>query len=90
MSSAVLVTDLRNLGPTSARWLGAAGIFFRADLEEVGAARAFHRVRQAGFRPSLNLLWALQGALFDLDWQDLPRELKDQLRKEVAALEAGG
>jgi len=32
---------------------------------------------------SLNALWGLQAALMDIDWRELPEELKDQLRVEV-------
>ena len=30
------------------------------------------RVKRAGFRPSLNLLYALEGALLDCHWQEVP------------------
>ncbi|MEM7583298.1 MAG: TfoX/Sxy family DNA transformation protein [Acidobacteriota bacterium] len=76
---------MRNLGPASARWLEVVGITSRSDLERVGAAGAFQRVRDAGFRPSLNLLYALQAALLDAHWTDLPAELKAQLRRAVEA-----
>ena len=54
---------LRNIGPKSAAWLRQVGLRTRADLEGVGAVEAFMRVKRAGFKPSLNLLYALEGAL---------------------------
>ena len=30
------------------------------------------RVKRAGFKPSLNLLYALEGALLDCHWQEVP------------------
>ncbi|NJL28342.1 MAG: TfoX/Sxy family protein [Thermoanaerobaculia bacterium] len=74
---------LRNLGPVSLRWLAAIGVTTREDLERLGAIEAFLRVRDAGFRPSKNLLWALKGALLDVRWDELPSELKAQLWREV-------
>lgn len=75
--------DLRNLGPVSAGWLAAAGIGCREELERLGAAEAFRRVRARGFGPTLNLLWALQGAILDLPCNELPGEMKAALRREV-------
>ena len=57
----------------------------REDLEAVGAVDAFMRVKRAGFRPSLNLLYALEGALLDCHWQDVPEARRTEL---VAAAEA--
>ena len=61
---------LRNIGPKSAAWLRQVGLRSRADLEAVGTVEAFMRVKRAGFKPSLNLLYALEGALRDCHWQD--------------------
>ena len=43
------------------------------------------RVRRAGFKPSLNLLYSLEGALRDCHWQDVPEARRQEL---VAAAEA--
>ena len=76
-------SELRNIGPASWRWLRVVGVTGREDLERLGAIEVFLRVRDAGFRPSLSLLYALQGALLDLHWADLPPELAQQLRAAV-------
>ena len=81
---AAVVSGLKNIGPASARWLLAVGVESRQDLEAIGPAEAFLRVRDAGFEPSLNLLYALQGAVLDAHWADLPTELRESLRAEVA------
>ncbi|MEM7356193.1 MAG: TfoX/Sxy family protein [Acidobacteriota bacterium] len=78
-----LAKALRNIGPTSARWLLAIGVESLHDLETIGSAEAFRRVRAAGFSANLNLLYALQGALIDAHWSELPAELKAKLRAEV-------
>ena len=76
---------LRNIGPKSAAWLRQVGLRSREDLEAVGAVDAFMRVKRAGFKPSLNLLYALEGALLDCHWQDVPEDRRNEL---VAAAEA--
>lgn len=76
---------LRNLGPKSAAWLRQVGLRTRADLEAAGTVDAFMRVKRAGFKPSMNLLYALEGALLDCHWQEVPQARREQL---VAAAEA--
>ena len=72
-------TKLRNIGPKSAAWLRQVGLRTQEDLESVGAVEAFIRVKRAGFRPSLNLLYALEGALLDCHWQQLPEARRGEL-----------
>ncbi|MCA3823781.1 MAG: TfoX/Sxy family protein, partial [Burkholderia sp.] len=57
------ICDLRNLGPQSERQLAAAGIHSAEDLRRIGALEAYLALRRAGIGRSLNLLWALVGAL---------------------------
>ena len=76
---------MRNIGPKSAAWLRQVGLRTRQDIAVVGAVDAFMRVKRAGFRPSLNLLYALEGALADCHWQEIPQARRDQL---VAGYEA--
>ena len=56
---------LRNIGPKSAAWLRQVGLRTYDDIAAAGVVDAFLRVKRAGFRPSLNLLYALEGALLD-------------------------
>lgn len=74
---------MRNLGPTSSAWLEAIGIKTRDDLEAMGAVEAYLRVKDAGFKPSLNLLWALQGAILDIPWSEIPPAMKEDLRRRL-------
>ena len=76
---------LRNIGPKSAAWLRQVGLRSAEDLAAAGAVDAFMRVKRAGFKPSLNLLYALEGALLDCHWQQVPDERRAEL---VAAAEA--
>jgi predicted flap endonuclease-1-like 5' DNA nuclease len=65
---------LRNLGPASQAMLAAAGVTSVAMLRRLGAVEAFRRVRANDARASLNLLWALEGALTGRRWQDVARD----------------
>ena len=60
-----------NLGPRSVECLVAAGVGNLAGLRELGAVRAFVRARAINPAVSLNLLWALEGALTGRRWQDV-------------------
>lgn len=70
---------LRNVGPKSAAWLRQVGIRTQSDLEALGAVASFIKVKRAGFRPSLNLLYALEGALLGCHWQQVPEARRSEL-----------
>ncbi|MGQ0586116.1 MAG: TfoX/Sxy family protein [Gammaproteobacteria bacterium] len=82
---------LPNLGPVSSRWLASVGIRRRSDLIRVGPVEAWLRVKAAGHKPSLNLLWALAGAERGLRWSKLSQEDRHRLLLELdaAATRAG-
>ncbi len=68
----------RNLGPKSIEMLSKAGISSDAQLVAMGTIAAFVAVRRAGCSPSLNFLWAIEGAISDRDLKVVARE--DRLR----------
>jgi DNA transformation protein len=76
---------LRNIGPKSAAWLRQVGLRSLGEIAAIGTVEAFMKVRRAGFKPSLNLLYALEGAILDCHWQEIPDERRTQL---VAGAEA--
>jgi DNA transformation protein len=76
---------IRNVGPKSAAWLRQVGVRSTDDLTRMGPVEAFLKVKRAGFRPSLNLLYAMAGAMADCHWAELPEARKQEL---LAALEA--
>ncbi|QEL55779.1 TfoX/Sxy family protein [Chromobacterium paludis] len=77
------IASLRGLGPQSSRMLAAAGIASLAQLQELGAVGAYLRVRAAWPGASLNLLWALEGALTGRDWRAVAREERTRLLLEL-------
>jgi hypothetical protein len=68
-----LDTPLRNMGPVSKRMLASAGIKSIETLRRLGSIEAYRRVRAHDPRASLNLLWALEGALTGRPWEDVAR-----------------
>ena len=65
--------------------LRSAGIRSAAQLQRLGSVRAFVQVQAAGLRPSLNLLWALEGALTGLPWQQVARFERTRLLLDPAS-----
>jgi len=79
-------TDRRkNVGPKSAAWLRQVGVRTMDDLTALGAVGAYIKVKRAGFKPSLNLLYALEGALVGCHWQQVPEDRRQQLLAEAEA-----
>lgn len=70
---------LRNIGPKSAAWLRQVGLRTHEDLAAIGTVEAFMRVKRAGFKPTLNLLYAIEGALQDCHWQEISEERRHAL-----------
>ena len=80
---------MRNIGPKSAAWLRQVGLRTAEDLAAAGPVEAFMRVKRAGFKPSLNLLYSLEGALCDCHWQEVPDARRTQLVEQAEAAIAG-
>ena len=80
-----MTAKLRNIGPKSAAWLRQVGLRSLEDVAAIGAVDAYMKVRRAGFKPSLNLLYSLEGALLDCHWQEVPDARRNEL---VQAAEA--
>lgn len=73
------IADLPNLGPKSRQMLERTGITSYEQLLSLGSVAAFERVKRSGADPSLNLLWALEGALTGLPWQVVARDHRTSL-----------
>lgn len=57
------IRDLRNLGIRSERLLQKIGVHTVEELRRRGPIRAYAELKRSGATGSLNLLWALVGAL---------------------------
>lgn len=83
---------IRNVGPKSAAWLRQIGIRTEEDLRRMGSVEAYRRVKLAGFKPTLNLLYSMAGAEDGCHWTALAEERKaalvlaaDAIDQEMAA-----
>ena len=89
MQSADAIANLPNLGPKSQQMLAQAGIHTLADLRALGAVAAYVQTKRAGARVSLNLLWALEGAITGLHWQEVARDHRSRLLWALEDCERG-
>ncbi|WP_212758161.1 TfoX/Sxy family DNA transformation protein [Usitatibacter palustris] len=70
--------------------LRKAGITSQAQLRKLGAVRAFVKVKASDSRASLNLLWALEGALSNRPWQEVAKRDRLSLLLAVEQQSKGG
>lgn len=87
-SSNTELLELKNLGAASVNILHAIGVNNYDDLKKIGAVEAYCRIRGRGIHVSKVMLYALQGALMDVHWNDLSPDLKAQLVEEAEHAEA--
>lgn len=85
------VSEMRNLGPMCERDLYAAGIHTAGDLNALDDEQAFLSMLQSWRCEGRNARacnaaadYALNGAIHDLDWLDVPKAEKQQLKMLAA------
>jgi DNA transformation protein len=81
------ISTLLNFGPKSQQMLAQAGIHTIEQLRELGAVRAYVQVKRSGACSSLNLLWAMEGALSGRHWQEVARHDRLRLLLELEDVE---
>jgi DNA transformation protein len=67
------------LGPKSLDMLRSAGISSLAQLRGIGSVAAYAMIKRAGCKPSLNLLWSLEGAISGEHWRTVARNHRASL-----------
>lgn len=77
------VGKLLNLGPRSTAWLAGIGVQTEDDLRAMGSVEAYCLVKAQQDGASLNLLYALEGALQARPWNAFTPEEKAALRDAV-------
>jgi DNA transformation protein and related proteins len=76
----------KNIGATIEKRLNKIGVFSLADLAQMTPVKAYQSICKQNLDktfPVCYYLYSLQGALLDLHWDDLPIELKIELREKV-------
>jgi DNA transformation protein and related proteins len=67
------IRELSNIGPKTATW-----------LEAVGVIEVYKRLKVLyPEKVSLNALWALQGVILDIPWNQLPESMKEDLKQRL-------
>jgi DNA transformation protein len=66
-----------------------AGIRSFDEVRRLGAVACYARVKNCDPRVTLNLLWALEGALSGLPWQVVAKEHRTSLLLALDALQNG-
>lgn len=75
--------ELKNLGAASVNILHAIGIHSHEELRQLGSVEAYSRIKARGIQVSKVMLYALEGALIDVHWNELDPDLKNQLLEQV-------
>ncbi len=74
----------KNIGKTIAEKLKEIGVYTLADLTEMTPKMAYQKICENypnKTLPRCYYLYSLQGALLDIDWRELPEEVKNELNK---------
>lgn len=78
------ISDLPGLGPASEKMLGTLDIMTAADLAKRGPVEVYLQLEETlGKTQSLNLLYAMVGALENKHWTQIAREEKTRLLTEL-------
>lgn len=78
------IEHLRNLGSKTGKLFRDVGVTTVEDLRKIGPVEAYYRLKTLSPQNvSLNALWAIQAGLLDIDWRQLPTEIKSKLRMAV-------
>ncbi len=75
------LTSMRNIGKEMAAKLTAVGIDSAGKLSELGAKQAFVKLKAAYPGVCLVHLYALEGAVQDMEFNELPEEKKKELKE---------
>ncbi len=78
------LSDLKNIGSKSEQWLNDFDIYTKEDIEEYGPVLIYKILRDNGYPVSKILVYALQGAIMNIHWNELPPEIKKEIDRELS------
>ena len=73
------LSELRGLGPVSVAMLGSVGITSAAQLRKADIFLLFQKIKAIHPRTSINLLYALLGAVDSQDWRTVARDRRTEV-----------
>ena len=74
------LTSMKNIGKEMARKLAVVGIDSPEALAELGAKHAFFKLKEVYPQVCLVHLYALEGAIQDIEFNSLPENKKQELK----------
>lgn len=91
------IAEMRNLGPVCQRDFNAVGVYTAEQLKQLGVEGAFVKMlvgrKQTGRSASCcnaAYLYALYGAIHDIDWRELPEKKKAEFKALAAEMRESG
>jgi len=91
------ISEMRNLGPACEKDLAAVGITKASQVIKLGAEETFVRmlvgrmkVGRSGKCCNAAYLYALYGAIHDIDWREVPEKKKSEFKSLAADMRASG
>lgn len=88
---------MRNLGPACEKDLNDAGIHTAQQVIKLGAKETFIRMLIGRMRAGRSAkccnaayLYAIYGAIHDVDWREVPDEIKSEFKAFTAELRSSG
>lgn len=91
------ISEMRNLGPACEQDLNAVGIMTADDVKRLGPEGTFIRMLRGRVqlgRATLSCnaiyLYAIHGAIHEMDWRDLPVKTKEKYKSFTAQLRESG
>jgi DNA transformation protein and related proteins len=75
------LSEMQNIGKEVAQRLTEVGINTSTDLKSVGSEQAFLRLKAIDPGACFSMLCALEGAISDIRWHNLPAERKQELKQ---------
>lgn len=79
--------NLRNIEPETKAWLVRIGITTNTAFLKLGAEKTYKLLIEAGFEPSINILYALKGAEEDLDWHIVAERERKRAKSRFADMD---
>lgn len=80
------VRDLPNIGKACEKWFALLGIHTKGDIEKIGIVHLYAMIKEGKPQTSIVLLWALFGAMNNMRFDEVPDEIKEKLKEQLAAL----
>lgn len=91
------ISEMRNLGPACEKDLNDVGIQVAQDVIDLGAKETFVRMligRMQNGRSAkacnAAYLYAIYGAIHDIDWREVPEEIKEEFKLFAQELRSSG